>query len=123
MPTMIDVTYTLWLDEERTSLLLREHTSALPAWAELPINAEVVVQKLCRDWIDENTWEGLFGTEEASQTIRATIATPPWLSGDYEVALRRVIQVEACKVVPPQPPRALADLESVADVQPRGKEQ
>jgi hypothetical protein len=102
MPPVIDVTCTLWLDQEHTCPIMPSRTTALPAWAAIPTNAEEVVKTLCREWLDESAWEDWFDAED-TQTIWVTMTTPPWLRGCYEVTLRRTIQVEARKLTAQQP--------------------
>lgn len=70
-------------------------------WAEIPHNAETVVNMLCRDCISEDVWKEWWGLEEQTARVAVVITQPAWLAGTYEVVITRGLTFKSQKVAQP----------------------
>jgi hypothetical protein len=98
MRPLIDVHFTIWLDEDCTCAMVPPGHMPVPGCAEVPSNAKEVINTLCHAVIDDLLWDEWFGLDVRKELVYVTVTAPAWLQGGYEVILGQEITAASRKL-------------------------
>lgn len=93
----VDVSFSMYLDEERRCVMFEDRALPLRSWAELAHNAEAVVQAVCSDYLDEGAYKEWFEADEEDMSVWVVVTAPDWVVGTYKVQIKQEIMFHVRK--------------------------